>query len=230
MAIQQEDNDILLPKIYSMWPEGDDGVNVTQEAWVKGEFFNKEQTIKIYKHPQYGYIKVFMGEEGYIHGYPIKTLYSQNLISVIRDFSDKDIVRLCKLLRSNHSIFNFALGNYPYSPIGFAEKFWIEKFKILKLPIDAFSDFNYSVCWTLLFRLTRQVLKLQISIIAPFAKIELLKDEYIDENLIKQIEHILIENDYILLSDKQLQLEVEGIELDNSQKNINVSRCLFEEY
>lgn len=231
MGIQLEDNNIVLPKIYSMWPEGDDGARVTQEAWIKGEFFNQEKTIKIYKHPQYGYIKVFLGENGYIHGYPMKTLYAQNLVSKIANFTDKDIIDLCKLLRQNHTSFNFLLGNYPDSAIAFAEKFWVEKFKILPLEIETFSDFNYSICWTLLFRNRTQILKLQISIIAPFAKIEPLGYENDDDKEIGDaIEDILIQNGYILLTDKQLQLKVEDIQLENSKKNVNVSKCLFEDY
>lgn len=229
MGIQLEDN-IILPKIYSMWPEGDDGVKATQEAWIKGEFFNKEKTIKIYKHPQYGYIKVFLGENGYIHGYPMKTLYPQNLVPEIANFSDKDIIDLCKLLRQNYTSFNFLLGNYPDSAIAFAEKFWVEKFKILPLEIETFSDFNYSVCWTLLFRNKTQILKLQISIIAPFAKIEPLEYGNDDKGIINVIKDILIQNSYILLTDKQLELKVEDIQLENSKKNINVSKCLFEDY
>lgn len=230
MGIQLEDNNIILPKIYSMWPEGDDGVKATQEAWIKGEFFNREKTIKIYKHPQYGYIKVFLGENGYIHGYPMKTLYPQNLVPEIANFSDKDIIDLCKLLRQNYTSFNFLLGNYPDSAIAFAENFWVEKFKILPLEIETFSDFNYSVCWTLLFRNKTQILKLQISIIAPFAKIEPLKYGNDDEGIINAIKDILIYSGYILLTDKQLELKVEDIQLENSKKNINVSKCLFEDY
>ena len=54
----------------SLWPAGENGVELTQEAWVKGKLTRKsDKTVKKYTKGDLK-IKVHIDENGYIHGYP----------------------------------------------------------------------------------------------------------------------------------------------------------------
>ncbi len=55
----------------SFWSEGENGVALTQEAWVNGKSAGNP---KIRTYEKEGMkIKVYMGEKGSIHGYPVNT-------------------------------------------------------------------------------------------------------------------------------------------------------------
>ena len=54
----------------SLWPEGENGVRLTQEGWVKGEKANMpDGSVKIYKKDGLK-IKIHLDEKGNIFGYP----------------------------------------------------------------------------------------------------------------------------------------------------------------
>ncbi len=54
----------------SAWPEGENGVELTQEAWENGDFTdNPDEVVKTYKKDDLE-IKVHINGKGHIHGYP----------------------------------------------------------------------------------------------------------------------------------------------------------------
>ncbi|WP_198318515.1 phosphoserine aminotransferase [Aeribacillus pallidus] len=67
-----------MPGKKTQWPEGEDGVKLTQEAWVKGTVVKPDGSVKIYDfHKPIGVngetrVKVHMDKKGNIHGYPVK--------------------------------------------------------------------------------------------------------------------------------------------------------------
>jgi hypothetical protein len=67
-----------MPGKKTQWPEGEDGVKLTQEAWVKGTVVKPDGSVKIYDfHKSIGVngetrVKVHMDKKRNIHGYPVK--------------------------------------------------------------------------------------------------------------------------------------------------------------
>ncbi|WMT18164.1 pre-toxin TG domain-containing protein [Parageobacillus toebii] len=67
-----------IPGKKTQWPEGEDGVKLTQEAWVKGTVVKPDGSVKIYDfHKPIGVngetrVKVHIDKKGNIHGYPVK--------------------------------------------------------------------------------------------------------------------------------------------------------------
>ncbi len=216
MDIQQE-NSFL--RHYSFWPKDVDHERITQEAWMKGDYFDSKKTIKIYKNPQYGYIKVYQLEDGSIFGYPIQNNSVMNWC--FDELSDESLVATAKILRQNPSLFNFLLGNFQM--LKFCEEFWIEHFYANKIMLRGLSDFNYSTCWTFF---TEEKVKIQICIIAPFSKIEFCNDETLRAKIAK----VLLKKGYLTLQEAQLGLTVFDVMLENASLPVNVDMCLFEEY
>lgn len=67
-----------MPHKKTQWPKGEDGVKLTQEAWVKGKVIKPDGSVKIHDfHKPVGAngetkVKVHMDKKGEIHGYPVK--------------------------------------------------------------------------------------------------------------------------------------------------------------
>lgn len=128
---------------------------------------------------------------------------------------------MAQILRKQPCVFNFLLGNFKL--LKYCENFWISYFQDFDIHLLGISDFNYSVCWSFL---SQDKIKLQISIIAPFAKIEFCKDS----QRIKRFKGLLKNMGYLLLDKKQLELKVPNIRLENASLPVNIDMCFFEEY
>lgn len=208
-----------LPKHYSSWMQGIDNAYITQEAWMKGEYFDENERIKIYKHPKLGHIKVYQLSDGSIFGYPFGDMGIKDW--EFEKLTPPSLIAVAQILRRQPCVFNFVLGNFRL--LKYCENFWISYFQDFDIHFLGISDFNYSTCWSFL---SQDKIKLQISIIAPFAKIEFCNDF----QRIKRFEVLLKNMGYLLLDRKQLELEVPNIHLENASSPVNIDMCFFEEY
>lgn len=208
-----------LPKHYSSWTQDIDNAYTTQEAWMKGEYFDEAKRIKIYNHPKLGYIKVYQLSDGSIFGYPFGEAKTKDW--EFEELTPSSLIATAQILRKQPYVFNFLLGNFKL--LKYCEKFWVSYFQDFNIHFSGISDFNYSTCWSFL---SQGKIKLQISIIAPFAKIEFCTDL----EKIKKFEELLKNMGYLLLNKEQLELEVPNIHLENASLPVNVDMCFFEEY
>lgn len=208
-----------LPKHYSCWPQDVDNAYITQEAWMNGKYFDEAKKIKIYNHPELGYIKVHQLSDGSIFGYPFGNIQTKDW--ELKKITPSSLIATAQTLRAQPCVFNFLLGNFKL--LKYCENFWISYFQDFDIHLSGISDFNYSACWSFL---SQDKIKLQISVIAPFAKIEFCKDS----QKAKRFKELLKNMGYLLLDKKQLELKVPNIRLENTSLPVNVDMCFFEEY